>query len=314
MLPARCASCLNKSSSGEGTVWRQNLDNGQTKDPYPVLDSTHGIVYINGANYTNTKPEHTFDEDGFCTEPGCSYYQPAVEVNGVYQIYNNGQLLWFAAFVNKDAAHAQYETSDPSADAMLMNDLALNHTIDGAATWVPIGNRTTQYKGTFDGNGKTISNLVNNGESYQGFVGHLGDGGVIQNLTLDATCSVKGGGYGSDYLGGICGRQSGGTIQNCANYAEVSGSDLVGGICGYQEGNSTIKFCYNASVDIYGGGATGGICGSQNGNSTIEFCYNSGKVDSDSTYEGAISGRLEIRMHHPELLLAAGELQYRLRR
>ena len=284
---------LNKSSSGEGTVWRQNLDNGQTSDPYPVLDSTHSIVYINGANYTNTKPKHTFDEDGFCTEPGCSYYQPAVEVNGVYQIYNNGQLLWFAAFINKDAAHAQYETSDPSADAMLMNDLALNHTIDGAATWVPIGNRDISYCGTFDGNGKTISNLVNNGESYQGFVGRLGDGGVIQNLTLDATCSVKSSGYSSNYLGGICGRQSGGTIQNCANYAEVSGRDLVGGICGSQEGNSTIKFCYNASVDIYGStGATGGICGSQGDNSTIEFCYNSGKVDGDGPYEGAISGWL----------------------
>ena len=284
---------LNKSSSGEGTIWRQNLDNGQPSDPYPVLDSTHSIVYINGANYTNTKPQHTFDEDGFCTEPGCPYYQPAVEVNGVYQIYNNGQLLWFAAFVNNDAAHAQYETSDPSADAMLMNDLALNHTIDDEATWVPIGNSDISYCGTFDGNGKTISNLVTNGKSYQGFVGHLGDGGVIQNLTLDATCSVKGGGYGSDYLGGICGKQSGGTIQNCANYAEVSGIDLVGGICGSQAGNSTIKFCYNASVDIYGStGATGGICGSQGDNSTIEFCYNSGKVDSDGSYEGAISGWL----------------------
>lgn len=282
---------LNKSSSGEGTVWRQNLDNGQTKDPYPVLDSTHSIVYINGANYTNTKPQHIFDEDGFCTEPGCSYYQPAVEVNGVYQIYNNGQLLWFAAFVNNDAAHAQYETSDPSADAMLMNDLALNHTIDDAATWVPIGNRDISYCGTFDGNGKTISNLVTNGEKYQGFVGHLGDGGVIQNLTLDATCSVKGStSYGNNYLGGICGRQSGGTIQNCANYAEVSGRNYVGGICGSQEGNSTIKFCYNASVDIYGNGVTGGICGFQDDNSTIEFCYNSGKVDSYGTNEGAISG------------------------
>lgn len=282
---------LNKSSSGEGTVWRQNLDNGQTKDPYPVLDSTHGIVYINGANYTNTKPKHTFDEDGFCTEPGCSYYQPAVEVNGVYQIYNNGQLLWFAAFVNNDAAHAQYETSDPSANAMLMNDLALNHTIDDAATWVPIGNRDISYCGTFDGNGKTISNLVTNGEKYQGFVGHLGDGGVIQNLTLDATCSVKGStSYGNNYLGGICGRQSGGTIQNCANYAEVSGRNYVGGICGSQEGNSTIKFCYNASVDIYGNGVTGGICGFQDDNSTIEFCYNSGKVDGYGTNVGAISG------------------------
>lgn len=282
---------LNKSSSGEGTVWRQNLDNGQTSDPYPVLDSTHSIVYINGASYTNTKPKHIFDEDGFCTEPGCSYYQPAVEVNGVYQIYNNGQLLWFAAFVNNDAAHAQYETSDPSANAMLMNDLALNHTIDDEATWVPIGNRDISYCGTFDGNGKTISNLVTNGEKYQGFVGHLGDGGVIQNLTLDATCSVKGStSYGNNYLGGICGRQSGGTIQNCANYAEVSGRNYVGGICGSQEGNSTIKFCYNASVDIYGNGVTGGICGFQDDNSTIEFCYNSGKVDGYGTNVGAISG------------------------
>ena len=285
---------LNKSSSGEGTVWRQNLDNGQTSDPYPVLDSTHSIVYINGASYTNTKPEHTFDEDGFCTEPGCSYYQPAVEVNGVYQIYNNGQLLWFAAFVNNDAAHAQYETSDPSADAMLMNDLALNHTIDGAATWVPIGNRDISYCGTFDGNGKTISNLVTNGKSYLGFVGHLGDGGVIQNLTLDATCSVKSNDRPGNSLGGICGWQSGGTIQNCANYAEVSGRTDVGGICGFQEGNSTIKFCYNASVDIYGtAGATGGICGGQDGNSTIEFCYNSGNVSGPSGYEGAISGWFE---------------------
>lgn len=38
------AYLLNGSSS-DSLVWYQNLDNGQTVDSYPVLDSSHGIVY-----------------------------------------------------------------------------------------------------------------------------------------------------------------------------------------------------------------------------------------------------------------------------
>ena len=38
------AYLLNGSSS-DSPVWYQNLDNGQTVDSYPVLDSSHGIVY-----------------------------------------------------------------------------------------------------------------------------------------------------------------------------------------------------------------------------------------------------------------------------
>ena len=49
------AYLLNGSSS-DSPVWYQNLDNGQTVDSYPVLDSSHGIVYrIEGdpASYSN---------------------------------------------------------------------------------------------------------------------------------------------------------------------------------------------------------------------------------------------------------------------
>ena len=49
------AYLLNGSSS-DSPVWYQNLDNGQTVDSYPVLDSSHGTVYcIEGdpASYSN---------------------------------------------------------------------------------------------------------------------------------------------------------------------------------------------------------------------------------------------------------------------
>ena len=56
------AYLLNGSSS-DSPVWYQNLDNGQTVDSYPVLDSSHGIVYCieeDPVRYSN-------DPDG---EPG----------------------------------------------------------------------------------------------------------------------------------------------------------------------------------------------------------------------------------------------------
>ena len=50
------AYLLNGSTSEGDLTWHQNLDNGQTVDSYPVLDSSHGTVYyIEGdpASYSN---------------------------------------------------------------------------------------------------------------------------------------------------------------------------------------------------------------------------------------------------------------------
>ncbi len=52
---------LNESKSLEGVVWRQNIDLG-TIDTYPVLDSTHGIVYkINDTRYSNSNSDPCAD-------------------------------------------------------------------------------------------------------------------------------------------------------------------------------------------------------------------------------------------------------------
>ena len=62
------AYLLNGSSS-DSPVWFQNLDNGQDKDTYPVLDSSHGIVYcieedpVRYSNDPNGKPAQIISVD-----------------------------------------------------------------------------------------------------------------------------------------------------------------------------------------------------------------------------------------------------------
>ena len=77
------------------TFWRQTL----SRDAYPTLDLSHSLVYEVDGKYTNdpTGHVHAFSEDGFCE---CGEKQPALLVDGVYQISNAGQLLWFANYIN----------------------------------------------------------------------------------------------------------------------------------------------------------------------------------------------------------------------
>ena len=51
---------LNDSTSEGNPAWRQNLGDGADKDPIPVPDDSHGIVYEveeeGGVRYSNEKP------------------------------------------------------------------------------------------------------------------------------------------------------------------------------------------------------------------------------------------------------------------
>ena len=63
------AYLLNGSTSEGDLTWHQNLDNGQTVDSYPVLDSSHGIVYcieedpVRYSNDPNGKPAQVISVD-----------------------------------------------------------------------------------------------------------------------------------------------------------------------------------------------------------------------------------------------------------
>ena len=265
---------------------------------------------------------HTY-KNGFCTDDGCDAYEPAVlttgkydiDANGeitdsdeAYEIGNAGQLYWFAGLVNGTLTDGTAQNL--KANAVLTADIIVNKDLltsinteeDGNVTngssfkaWRPMGmadeNGEGYYKGIFDGNGHSISGLyVNRDEAaddvhiwFKSCIGLFGYySGVTRNLSVIDSYM-----RGEDCIGGICGYNDGGTIQNCYSAATVCGDSYIGGICGRSRSNSIIENCYNAGY-VYGATRSiGGICG--NNYSTIENCYNVGNVNG-KFYVGGIVG------------------------
>ena len=211
-----------------------------------------------------------------------------------YTISTAEQLYEFATKVN---------AGNNTACAVLTADITL--LID--TNWTPIGNDSNQYKGTFDGDGHTITGLSVDIQSdntiYAGLFGFLGEGGTIKNLSLadsKITCSGN-----RVYAGGVCGWNTG-TIQNCYNTGDVSGTGTssygyvyAGGVCGWNTG--TIQNCYNtgevsgASTSTFNPVNAGGVCGA-NAGGTIQNCYNTGDVSGEGTqyvFVGGVCGTNE---------------------
>ena len=230
-----------------------------------------------------------------------------------YEIGNAGQLYWFAGLVNGTLTDGTAQNL--KANAVLTADIIVNKDLlasintddDGKVTngtsfriWLPMGKINADngqqmvYAGIFDGKEHSISGLYANlydvpvedpGNIYinKNRAGLFGlYAGVTRNLRiLDSYMR------GEHDIGGICGRNEGGTIQNCYSAATVCGDSYIGGICGRSRSNSIIENCYNAG-NVYGNGRSiGGICGYNF--SIIENCYNVGKVNG-KFYVGRIVG------------------------
>ena len=272
-----------------------------------------------------TAEAHTY-ENGFCTDSGCDAYQPAVlttdkydmnddgEKDEAYEIGNAGQLYWFAGLVNGTLTDGTAQNL--KANAVLTADIIVNKDLltsintdeDGNVTngtsfriWLPIGKINSDngkqmlYAGIFDGKGYSISgvyanlydapvedpkNIYNN----KNFAGLFGlHAGVTRNLgILDSYMR------GEYSIGGICGCNDGGTIQNCYSAATVCGDSDIGGICGSSEGDSIIENSYNAGY-VYGAdGSIGGICGDNS--ATLQKCYNVGTVKGEFKVGGIVGG------------------------
>lgn len=260
--------------------------------------------------------EITFNSNGFGNCPKCNatVYQPAVETTdkydidddsmkeNVYEISNAGQLYWFAGLVNGTLDGVK---QNKLANAVLTANITVNENLldslqydaegnvsNGSdfISWTPIadwmGNRTTQYSGTFDGNNKTVSGLYFNGDSTCiGLFGSSESDGNIKNVgVVDSYFK------GNDHVGGVCGNNAG-TITNCynaGNLTAIESGATIGGICGYNNGG-TIANCYNTGTVTATGtvASVGGVCGCST--ELILNCYNIGTVTAASS-DADISG------------------------
>ena len=228
-----------------------------------------------------------------------------------YKINNLDDLIDFRTKVNGG-------TTYEGLFVKLMDD------IDCGSTWTPIGTSTNNFKGTFDGNNKTITYVIpSTSSSYQGLFGYT-NGATVKNLNVDATITQTGysGSVGciiarqeggtvtgcsatgtitteSNYIGGIVGRNYGSvsnTISSCTSSVNIISSrtnmNYIGGIMGYFYTAGIVTNC-SASGDIYAPEATGtyvgGIVGNTTGATSITYNSFTGNVRG-SGYVGMIAG------------------------
>ncbi len=249
--------------------------------------------------------------------------------SGVYEIRTTAGLVAFQELVNGTAATTTPDvvsnvaswTKDVSADAVLINDLDLSSVCSEslATNWTPIGASGSVYTGTFDGDGKVISNLYisDSGTTYRALFSYI-NGATIKNLTLDKpivsgagntsamisnavgtaiidNCHLTGAGVitgAGTNSGGIVGYASPALIMNCSTAAEMSlsgtgsasGSAGIAGITGHIAG--TVINCHNAA-SVVGSRNVGGITG-YTGAVTFIGCSNSGYVYSGKSAGGIV--------------------------
>ena len=181
-----------------------------------------------------------------------------------------------------------------------------------------IGTLNSPFKGVFDGDGHTVSNLelINIDSDHQGLFGVVNDGTVknvdLENVNISGrswiggiagytngvieNCIVSGSVRGSFAVGGIAGDLYG-RVAECINRANISGStQIVGGIAGYMGTNAGIKTQIVKSINegpVTGVLYTGGVAGNMTAGE-ITACSNQALVTATGYdgFTGGIAGSL----------------------
>ena len=241
------------------------------------------------------------------------------EVDSPYIITTAEELKWFRDEVNRGRNNICAKISD---DVEVIDMSTVCHAEDKSQnliekSWEPIGKYDYgyQYRGTFDGNGKTITNLyINASQNNVGLFGYTCEGTIknltfeyanvtntgvftgilvgyaagnaktsnLQNIKISNTCQMKGG----KETGGIAGDLSYANAYNCVNYATVQGNNRVGGLFGYcSVENSSITTCANYGHVTATSTDAGGLVGYFI-SGTIQDCANYGDVKGTKRVAG----------------------------
>ena len=151
--------------------------------------------------------------------------------------------------------------------------------------WVPIGNSTDPFQGSFDGDEFTISGLFINGAGTSGLFGEV-DGGTLTSVTLE-NVNINGG----TNTGALVGSVENGEIINSGSSGTISGGsyDYIGGLVGSMDSTAISNSYSKASVS--GGGSVGGLVGmGLNYENSIQTSYATGSVNGTFSSIGGLVG------------------------
>ncbi len=161
-------------------------------------------------------------------------------------------------------------------------DATATSTWDAGAGFAPIGDDTTPFTGTFDGQGYVIRSLTIDrpATDYVGLFGYA-SGAMMKDTGIEKAAIT-----GDDYTGGLVGYNEYGEISNCYSAGEIEGDSdgsadtdgYVGGLVGSSYFGS-IKACESAARVRGNYYFTGGLVG-----------YNEYAVISNCSTTGPVSG------------------------
>lgn len=210
--------------------------------------------------------------------------EPAAETPASQMARSGGAapMLAAAGAVQNIGTAEEFAAMEPSGNYQLTADITVT---------APYANEFTDFSGTFDGNGHTVTLKITANTNYVGLFSKLAGGAVVKNVITAGTVTAT----GKNNVGGIAGvadTELGAiTISNCKNEAAIKGNKVVGGIlggCTEDDHALTISACANEG-NISGTRNIGGICGTLENAHFIKNCYNSGEVTGSTI--GGILGR-----------------------
>ncbi len=189
--------------------------------------------------------------------------------------------------------HDLYDVrNDLSGHYVMMKSLGpedegyMDYNDPGGDGWLPIGNNTSRFTGTFDGSSCAIEGLYIDrpSETGVGLFGVIDSGAYVRMLELVDTRS-----RGFEYTGSLAGSNLGTIEHSHSMDCEVEGTDYlrpVGVLVGYNGG-----IIHNSSVsgNITGISHVGGLVGYNGG--TISNSYSSVKVVATDVYSGGLVGK-----------------------
>ena len=276
----------DEANTGHLTVYLpENEGNTEISVTVPGLNGGNPIT-VSGKTISTTTPNEIemfhddtvcsheyYNADGFCE--ACGAYQKAIKSGEYYEIYNAGQLFWFAKQFN--------ESKIPdNSNLKLMKDIK----IPSGRDWTSIGNIDNKYfRGTIEGNYHVISGLrpADDSTSYKrGLVARIQDG-KVQNIGLVLE---------DGWTFGLCHTAVGTNIQNCF----VVGTNFLN-----NSSKGTVTNCLAVS------GKLEGTTSPMNNRASFTNCYETTK-GTFSSWGGITTLNSEEKLKK----LKSGEIAYKL--
>lgn len=280
-----------------GTLYNQGTVSGNTNNAPTITGGTFAAGIVGGPQIVNDNK--TIDETVVTITNNVTTTTPD-KIFGTYKdliawkndesfvIENNSGTGWTAKI-----GEVQYATLAAALAAAKDGDtVKLLKDITLTETWTPIGTNENPFKGTFDGQGYTITGLNISSGSYAGLIGVL-DAGTVKNVKF---ASVNISTTGTD-VGAAVGRIiNNGKVENVQVLpGSVSGAKRVGGVVGCIKAYGSVADCSNAatvSATTYNvGGIVGAAYYTETGKAMqISGCTNTGAVTSAGVGAGGIVG------------------------